>query len=61
MGTKSKGTSKNLDLGPLMARVKKIAKQDPVLKTDAAVIRAAVSVYADEWERKHPDIGQGRA
>lgn len=60
MPTKSKGTSKNLDLGPLMARVKRIADADPVLKTDAAVIRAAVSAYADEWDRKRQEVGQGQ-
>jgi hypothetical protein len=53
---KQSGTAKNLDLGPLMDRVRKIAAVDPVLNTGNAVIRAAVAKFCDEWEQK---AGQG--
>lgn len=54
MPTKSPGTMKNLDLGPFKARVDRIAERDPVLKSSAAVIRAAIAEYVERWEAEHP-------
>lgn len=61
MPTKPKSTAKNVDLGPLLVpRVKRIASLDPVLKTDIAVIRAAVVAFAEAWEESHARaLGQG--
>lgn len=47
--------SKHINLGPLLPRVNRVASADPVLKTAAAVIRAAVEEYVSKWEAAHPE------
>ncbi len=52
---RNNGTNKNVDLGPLKERVDRIALRDPVHRSSASIIRAAVERFVSEWDIAHPE------